>query len=100
MNVYTDGETSAFSCWRRCPQADVEGTPCGIAVLKKTFRLQILPFSFVYLPTLAHIIGVPSTSAACGRHLLQQEKAFLASVRGYTFNQLLSFTSFRAADSR
>ena len=38
MNVYTDGETPAFSCWRRCPQADVEGTPGGIAVLKKSLK--------------------------------------------------------------
>ena len=100
MNVYPDGETPAFSGFRRCPQADVEGTPCGIAVLKKTFRRQIPRFGFVYLPTLAHVIGVPSTFPRCGGDLLQQEKAFLASVRGDTFDQLLSFTTFRAAGSR
>ena len=32
--------------------------------------------------------------------LLQQEKAFWASVRGDTFDQLLSFVTFRAAGSR
>ena len=84
-NSYTPGgKPPAFSCWRRCPQADVEGTPCGIAVLKKTFRLQIPRFGFVYLPTLALVIGVPSTSAACGRHLRKPEKAFWAFNRGYT----------------
>ena len=31
-------------------------------------------------------LRVPSTSARCGGHLLQQEKAFLASDRGYTGN--------------
>ena len=55
----------------------------------------------MYLPTLALVIGVPSTSAACGRHLLQQEKAFFGfPPGGDTFDQLLSFATFRAAGSR
>ncbi len=97
MNVYPDEETPSLLLLEKVARRpDVEGTPCGIAVLKKTFRLQIPRFSFVYLPTLALVIGVPSTSAACGRHLLQQEKAFWASIRGYTFDQLLSFVTCRA----
>ena len=101
MNVYPDGETPSLLLLEKVARRpDVEGTPCGIAVLKKTFRLQILRFSFVYLPTLPLVIGVPSTFPRCGGDLLQQEKAFWASVRGYTFDQLLSFVTFRAADSR
>ena len=97
MNVYPDEETpSLLRLPKVARRPDVEGTPCGIAVLKKMFRLQIPRFGFVYLPTLALVIGVPSTSAACGRHLLQQEKAFWASIRGYTFDQLLSFVTCRA----
>ena len=49
MNVYSDGETPAFSCWRRCPQADVEGTPCGIAVLKKDVSSSNYTFQFCVL---------------------------------------------------
>ena len=97
MDVYTDGQPPAFSGFRRCPQADVEGTPCGIAVLKKTFRLQIPRFGFVYLPALALVIGVPSTFPRCGGDLRKPEKAFLASLRGYTCNGVLSFSSFLAA---
>ena len=84
MNVYPDGQAPAFSCWRRCPQADVEGTPCGIAVVKKILGLKIPCFHYFFLPTPALVIGVPSTFPRCGGDLLQQEKAFLACIRGNT----------------
>ena len=101
MNVYPRREAPCLLLLEKVARRpDVEGTPCGIAVLKKTFRLQIPRFSFVYLPTLALVIGVPSTFPRCGGDLLQQEKAFWASLRGHTCNGVLSFDNFRAAGSR
>ena len=70
---------------------DVEGTPGGIAVLKQTLSLEILCYSRVFLQTPELVIGVPSTFPRCGGDLLQQEKAFLVFVRGYTLNEVLNF---------
>ncbi len=96
IRIPPEGSPPAFSGFRRCPQADVEGTPCEIAVLKKTFQLQIPRFSFVFLPALALVIGVPSTFPRCGGHLRKPEKAGACPL-GYTCNQALYSVGFRAA---
>ena len=85
MNVNPDGEAPAFSCWRRCPQADVEGTPDGASVLRSALWAGTHFLVFSSSRIRRNPSGVPSTFPRCGGDLLQQEKAFLASLRGYTF---------------
>ena len=71
----------AFSCLEKVARRpDVEGTPCGITVLKQVLWVQMLRFSGTFLQTPALVIGVPSTFPRCGGDLLQQEKA-----RGFGF---------------
>ena len=94
MNVYPRTEAPCLLLLEKVARRpDVEGTPCGIAVLKKTFRFQIPCCSCVFLRTPALVIGVPSTFPRCGGDLLQQEKAFLAFVRGDTLNEVLDILS-------
>ena len=71
---------------------DVEGAPYGISVMKQTLQLEFRSIC-VFLQGEAFVIGVPSTLPRCGGDLLQQEKAFLAFVRGYTLNEVLNFLS-------
>ena len=62
----------ALSCLERvAPQGRVWRGPAQI----KTGYVErdYLPFSFNI--ACSYFLGVPSTSATCGRHLLQQEKA-------------------------
>ena len=72
----------------------------GLPCLDRLLGFQIPCYGCIFLRALALVIGVPSTFPRCGGDLLQQEKAFLASLRGHTCNGVISFDNFRAADSR
>ena len=100
MNVYPKRETPSLLLLEKVPAGGCGGDTLRDCRAEKDVQGRIPCYSGTFLPALALVVGVPSTSAACGRHLRKPEKAFLASVRGDTFDQLLSFVTFRAAGSR